>query len=89
MRRSIVQGKIIGEDVSFSSVNIDTRTIQPDQLYIAIKGKNFDGNEFVEQAEQAGAIAAIVHKGVSTTLPHIVVEDTKLALAQLAGAWRA
>lgn len=85
---SIVQGKLVGEDVSFSAVNIDTRTIQPNQLYIAIKGKNFDGNEFVEQAQQAGAIAAIVHDGVNTTLPHIVVDNTQLALAQLAGAWR-
>lgn len=85
---NIVQGRLVGENVSFSSVNIDTRTIKPKQLYIAIKGKNFDGNEFVEQAQQAGAIAAIVHQGVNTTLPHIVVNDTKLALAQLAGAWR-
>ncbi len=84
----IVQGTLVGEDVVFSSVNIDTRTIQPKQLYIAIKGKNFDGNEFVELAQQAGACAAIVHSGVSTTLPHIIVDDTQLALAQLAGAWR-
>lgn len=84
----IVHGTLIGEDVVFSSVSIDTRAIKPNQLYIAIKGKNFDGNAFVEQAGQAGAIAAIVHQGVSTTLPHIVVDDTQLALAQLAGAWR-
>jgi len=84
----IVHGTLVGEDVSFSSVSIDTRAIQPNQLYIAIKGKNFDGNEFVDQAEQAGAGAAIVHSNVSTRLPHIVVEDTQLALAQLAGAWR-
>ncbi|MFI3188032.1 UDP-N-acetylmuramoylalanyl-D-glutamate--2,6-diaminopimelate ligase [Crenothrix sp. D3] len=84
----IVHGTLIGEDVVFSSVSINTRTIQPKQLYIAIKGKNFDGNEFVDQAEQAGAIAAIVHQGVNTHLPHIIVDNTALALAQLAGAWR-
>jgi len=84
----IVQGTLIGEDVSFSSVSIDTRAIKPKQLYIAIKGKNFDGNDFVDLAQQAGAIAAIVHKGANTSLPHIVVENTSLALAQLAGAWR-
>ncbi|MSP27214.1 MAG: UDP-N-acetylmuramoyl-tripeptide--D-alanyl-D-alanine ligase [Methylococcales bacterium] len=84
----IVHGTLVGADVVFSSVSINTRTIQPKQLYIAIKGKNFDGNEFVDQAEQAGAIAAIVHQGVNTHLPHIIVDDTALALAQLAGAWR-
>ncbi len=83
-----VQGRFIGADVAITSVSIDTRAIQPGQLYIAIKGHNFDGNEFVEQAEEAGAIAAIVHKGVKTSLPHIVVDDTRLALAKLAGAWR-
>lgn len=84
----LVHGTLVGEDVSFASVNIDTRTITAKQLYIAIKGKNFDGNAFVDQAQQAGAIAAIVNDGVHTSLPHIMVEDTKLALAQLAGAWR-
>jgi UDP-N-acetylmuramoyl-tripeptide--D-alanyl-D-alanine ligase len=83
-----VEGKLVGEDVAITSVSIDTRAIQPGQLYIAIKGHNFDGNEFVDQAEEAGAIAAIVHKGVKSNLSHIVVKDTRLALAKLAGAWR-
>ena len=83
-----VQGKLIGEDVVINSVSIDTRAIKPGQLYIAIKGHNFDGNEIVDQAEEAGAIAAIVHKGVKSTLSHIIVDDTRLALAELAGAWR-
>ena len=83
-----VQGKLIGDDVAVTSVSIDTRAIKPGQLYIAVKGHNFDGNAFVAQAEQAGAIAAIVHKGVNSSLPHIVVDDTRLALAKLAGSWR-
>ncbi|MFA6162573.1 MAG: UDP-N-acetylmuramoyl-tripeptide--D-alanyl-D-alanine ligase [Methylobacter sp.] len=83
-----VQGQLIGNDVEVSSVSIDTRAIKPGQLYIAIKGHNFDGNEFVDKAEQAGASAAIVHKGITATIPHIVVDDTRLALAELAGAWR-
>ncbi len=107
-----VSGKLVGEDVAISSVSINTRAIQPGQLYIAIKGHNFDGNDFIDDAAQAGAIAAIVHSGsvaISTVawkqeveqrmdqlprelmrpvLPHIVVDDTRLALAELAGAWR-
>lgn len=84
-----VHGELIGEDVVVTSVCIDTRAIQPGQLYVAIKGENYDGNDFVSQAEQAGASAAIVHKGVTANVPHIVVDDTRLALAELAGAWRA
>ncbi|MGZ8194557.1 MAG: UDP-N-acetylmuramoyl-tripeptide--D-alanyl-D-alanine ligase [Methylosarcina sp.] len=83
-----VGGELIGSDVTVSSVSIDTRTIQPGALYIAIKGHTFDGNDFVDQAEQDGAVAAMVHKGVTATLPHIAVTDTRLALAELAGAWR-
>lgn len=83
-----VQGKLLGADVAISSACIDTRAITPGQLYIAIKGPNFDGNTLVDKAEQAGASAAMVHQGVTTTLPHIVVDDTRLALAELAGTWR-
>ncbi len=100
-----VQGQLVGNDVEVTSVSIDTRAIKPGELYVAIKGHNFDGNEFVGLAEQAGAAAAIVNKGVTATamdggsvgisrelmrptIPHIVVDDTHLALAQLAGAWR-
>ncbi|MEQ1558002.1 MAG: UDP-N-acetylmuramoyl-tripeptide--D-alanyl-D-alanine ligase [Methyloglobulus sp.] len=84
----IVQGEHIGADVAIASVSIDTRAIQSGELYVAIKGHQFDGNDFVDKAEQVGAGAAILHKGVSTNLPHVLVNDTRLALAELAGSWR-
>ncbi|MGZ8164538.1 MAG: UDP-N-acetylmuramoyl-tripeptide--D-alanyl-D-alanine ligase [Methylobacter sp.] len=83
-----VQGQLVGEDDVITSVSIDTRTIKPGQLYIGIKGKNFDGNEFVREAEQAGATAAIVNKGFAAAMSYIIVDDTHLALAELAGEWR-
>jgi UDP-N-acetylmuramoyl-tripeptide--D-alanyl-D-alanine ligase len=83
-----VHGQLVGQDIAISSASIDTRAIKPGQLYVAIKGHNFDGNDFVDLAEQAGAAAAIVNKGITATMPHIVVDDTRLALAELAGAWR-
>ena len=85
---AIVGGKLVGADLAISAVSIDTRTLQAGQLYIGIKGERFDGNEFVAAAAQAGAAAAIVHDGVNTDLPHIVVADSRLALAALSGAWR-
>ena len=83
-----INGKHIGVDVAVASVSIDTRALQTGDLYVAIKGHNFDGNEFVDKAKQAGASAAILHKGFTTPLPHILVDDTRIALGQLAGAWR-
>ncbi len=84
----VTNGTHIGPDLEIASVSIDTRAIQVGELYMAIKGHQFDGNEFVEKAEQAGAIAVILNRGHTTKLPHILVDDTRLALAQLAGAWR-
>jgi UDP-N-acetylmuramoyl-tripeptide--D-alanyl-D-alanine ligase len=83
-----VKGEHIGADAAITSTSIDTRAIQPGELYVAIKGHQFDGNEFVGKAEQAGAIAAILHRGYATKLPHVLVNDTRLALGQLASAWR-
>jgi len=83
-----VAGSLSGADAEIASVGIDTRTLQSGQLYVAIKGEHFDGNDFVALAEQAGAAAAMVREGVSATMPTIGVADTRLALAELAGCWR-
>lgn len=84
----VSRGTQIGNDVEVGSVGIDTRSLQSGDLYVAIKGHQFDGNEFISKAEQAGAIGAIINTGYSTSLPHLIVDDTRLALGQLAGAWR-
>lgn len=81
-------GRLAGRDVAVSSFSIDTRSLNSGDLYIAIKGQNFDGNEFVGAAEEAGAVAAVLHEGIAATVPHVVVPDTRLALGQMAGAWR-
>jgi UDP-N-acetylmuramoyl-tripeptide--D-alanyl-D-alanine ligase len=84
----LLNGELIGGDGVFDSVSIDTRTLQPGDLYLAIKGERFDGNEFVEQAAQKGAVAAVVRQGIAADIATIPVADTHLALAELAGAWR-
>lgn len=84
----ILKGQMHGENIAFSSVSTDTRNIQPGDLYIALHGEHFDGHNFIEQAQQAGASAAIVHKETQTSLPYIKVEDTRLALGKLAAAHR-
>ncbi|MGR8934623.1 MAG: UDP-N-acetylmuramoyl-tripeptide--D-alanyl-D-alanine ligase [Gammaproteobacteria bacterium] len=81
-------GALNGSDVAVSAVSIDTRTLQRGDLYVAIKGENFDGNDFVAQAEQAGAAAALLQRKVDTGLPVVHVADTRLALGELAKIWR-
>lgn len=56
-----INGKVVvrGRE-NFNNVCIDTRKIQKDNIYIAIKGERFDGNKFVIDAFKKGASIAIV-----------------------------
>lgn len=83
-----VGGCLLGKDVAISSFSIDTRTLFKADLYIAIKGPNFDGHKFINKAEVAGASAVLVEKTCETALPKIIVKDSHLALAELAGTWK-
>ncbi|QPB84674.1 UDP-N-acetylmuramoyl-tripeptide--D-alanyl-D-alanine ligase [Pseudoalteromonas rubra] len=75
-----------GQNRSVSNVNTDTRTISENEVFLALKGPNFDGHKFVAQAQQKGAIAAIVDHPVDVDIPQLVVKDTRLALGQLGQA---
>ena len=71
-------------EASFSEVCIDTRSITPGCLYIAIKGDRFDGHDFVAKAFEAGAAAAVCSRDVEADGTIIRVEDTRKALIDLA-----
>ena len=60
--RRAVQGRWCSEgiDVTIEGVSIDSRTARPGDLFIAIRGKNFDGHDFLDRAAHAGCIAAMV-----------------------------
>jgi UDP-N-acetylmuramoyl-tripeptide--D-alanyl-D-alanine ligase len=70
-----------------AGVNTDTRSIQPGQLFVALKGENFDGNAFALQALEAGACHAVVSDSVPFDDERLTkVPDTLAALQELA-AW--
>ncbi|MCF6254017.1 MAG: UDP-N-acetylmuramoyl-tripeptide--D-alanyl-D-alanine ligase [Thiomicrorhabdus sp.] len=84
-----VEGEFIGaldhdQRVCFTSVSTDTRTLKPGALYIAIKGENFDGHDFIVQAIQQGAVAVLVSEVVKSIVPAILVDNTTLALGLFA-----
>ena len=83
-----MHGTVRGDDVHFHGVSTDTRTIESGQLFVALQGPNFDGNKFVDAAARRSAAAAVVTDAVATSLPTITVDDTRIALGQLAHAWR-
>jgi len=82
------QGQHIGEDISFSHVGTDSRSIQPNQLFIALKGENFDGHHFAKSALEQGAAAVMISTAMPDLSPHVRVVDTKLSLGKLAAYWR-
>ena len=83
-----VQGELIGNSVAVFGVSTDTRSVAANELFIALQGLNFDGHDYLEHAKQRGAVAVMVSKKTETDLPKILVSDTKLALGELAKAWR-
>ena len=71
-------------------VHSDTRTLQSGDLFVAIRGERFDANDFIGQAQGQGAAAALAHRGrIPAGFCGLEVDDAKLALGQLAAAWRA
>src|SRR5216110_702886 len=72
--------------------SIDSRTIQPGDLFFAVKGERLDGHDFVEQAFSKGAVAAVVRKDqlgkYLVNTPLLQVDDTLVALQTLAAAVR-
>lgn len=76
----------------FSGVGTDTRALAPGSLFVALKGPNFDGHDFVPKALAAGAAGALVRRGFR--LPEdpqaclLEVDDTLAALGDLAASWR-
>src|SRR2546422_4609322 len=72
--------------------SIDSRTVLPGELFFAVKGERMDGHDFVEQALEKGAVAAIVRKDQLARYPVktrlMAVENTLTALQTLAAAVR-
>ncbi|MEY3295014.1 MAG: UDP-N-acetylmuramoyl-tripeptide--D-alanyl-D-alanine ligase, partial [Pseudomonadota bacterium] len=81
-------------ELAFTRVHTDTRSIEPGDLFVALRGERFDGHEFIAQARARGAVAVLASSadalgGASPGgLPGLLVADTLAALQQLAQGWR-
>lgn len=83
-------GRVLADFVA-SGVAIDSRTVAPDDLFVALEGPNNDAHRFVAAALKAGAAGAIVARvpeGLSEAAPLVVVADTQAALEALGRAAR-
>ncbi len=86
-----IGARLTGGDVDFTSVSTDTRQIKPGDLFVALKGLNFDAHEFVDLAFRSGAAAAMVDCNFEQSFEHpmVRVKDTRLGLGQLGKTWLA
>jgi len=79
-------------DVSLAGLGIDSRSIKPGQVFLAVKGDHFDGHQFIAQAVKAGAAVAVTERGdeAETNNPPglLLVDNTLTALHQLARSYR-
>jgi UDP-N-acetylmuramoyl-tripeptide--D-alanyl-D-alanine ligase len=75
-----------------TGVSIDSRSLEPGDLFVALEGPSFDGHGFIAAALDAGAAAAVAQRrpeGLPETAPLLLVEDTLAALTALGAAARA
>ena len=73
-----------------AALSTDTRQIGTNEVFLALAGEQFDGHQYLSQAQQAGACAAVVaHPVADVTLPQLVLGDTRAALGRIGAAWRA
>jgi UDP-N-acetylmuramoyl-tripeptide--D-alanyl-D-alanine ligase len=85
-----IGGRLVGDPgVQVKRVHSDTRSLEPGDLFVALKGERFDANDFIADARAKGAVAAIAQPGrLPAGMPGIEVADSRLALGTLAQAWR-
>jgi len=92
MAHALLPGSVLhgDPDTRVRRVHTDTRTLQPGDLFVALKGERFDAHDFLPQARAAGAAALLAERGIDDAgLPGLQVADSLAALQALGRAWRA
>jgi UDP-N-acetylmuramoyl-tripeptide--D-alanyl-D-alanine ligase len=83
-----VGGRLVGADASFERVVTDTRQLRRGDLFVALKGENFDGHDYVLQAASLGAAGSLVAQPVDGAPSQVLANDTLAALQDYARSWR-
>jgi UDP-N-acetylmuramoyl-tripeptide--D-alanyl-D-alanine ligase len=74
---------------SVCGITTDTRSLQPGEVFVALRGENFDGHQFLQAAVNQGAIALVVETPDSSLkVPQLIVENTLTAYQKIGRWWR-
>jgi len=74
-------------ETNISGICYDTRTIRNGELFVAIRGFETDGHKYIENAVENGAVCVICEEAPSVSIPYIIVEDSRKALATISAVW--
>lgn len=94
---NITDAKVEGNtNVEIDKIEYDSKKIVPKDVFVAIKGYNDDGNNYIKEAISKGAIAVIIEADEKekiqaelskSTITYIIVDDARIALAQIASVY--
>lgn len=85
----IAGARVLGDGAQgFARVHTDSRTVEPGDLFVALKGERFDAHDFIADVVARGAVAVLVSREVDAGVPAIVAPDTRIALGELGAGWR-
>lgn len=84
----LVGGRLHGADAEIAGVSTDTRSLRRGDLFVALKGPNFDGHDYLGVALGQGAAGALVERPDATGFGQVEVDDTLAGLGRLAHGWR-
>lgn len=80
----VADAKLIGKDLGFNKISTDTRTIKKGDIFLALKGENFDGHDFIETAIEKGASSIISERELSDEINYIKTKNNFKFLKLLA-----
>jgi len=85
---NVTDGKLAGSDCSVRGHSTDTRTVAAGDVYFCLRGDNFDGHNFAQDAIDKGASAIVCEKELQADVPQLIVADTRRAFGRFAMLWR-
>ncbi len=84
----VCDGRRLDANAPFQGLSIDSRSLEPGNLFVALKGTRSDGHDFLEAAGQRGAAGALISRQVDSPVSRVLVDDAQKGLGQIARTWR-
>ncbi|MBQ3132081.1 MAG: UDP-N-acetylmuramoyl-L-alanyl-D-glutamate--2,6-diaminopimelate ligase, partial [Clostridia bacterium] len=78
---------LIGEDVEVKELRYNSRKVEKGDVFCCVVGTFADGHKYAAQAVEAGAAALVVERQLDIDIPQVLVENTRIAMAEMAAAY--